>query len=64
MSKTFHRTLDNEKDDRWRRKGVVHPGKNDEPDVCPVCKGTGKVPALYGETDCTNCEGIGEVYGT
>jgi DnaJ-class molecular chaperone len=64
MSKTYHRTLANEMDDRWRRKGVVHTGKDDAPQVCPVCKGTGKVPDLYVvETDCPNCEGTGEIYG-
>jgi len=64
MSKTI-RTLDNEKDDRWRRKGVVHTGKEFEPNVCPVCGGVGTLIDYPSgkEVDCPHCEGTGEVYG-
>jgi len=59
MSKTFHRTLDNEKDDRWRRKGVVHTGKDSKPDVCPACNGWGWA---FDNKSCPVCEGEGVVY--
>jgi DnaJ-class molecular chaperone len=53
------KNLDNEYDDTWRRKGHVHEGKENYPDVCPACCGVG-----FDDNgdECTECDGLGEVW--
>jgi DnaJ-class molecular chaperone len=55
---TFKKTLDNEVDDSWRRKGHIHEGVENLPDVCPDCGGLGE----WNGEECERCQGTGEVY--
>ena len=46
-------------DDRWKRKGVVHTGKENHPKVCPECGGLGRT---IEHEECPVCFGDGVVY--
>jgi DnaJ-class molecular chaperone len=54
-----NRNYDLVEDDRWKRKGVVHTGKENEPEICSECQGTGL--SLDGDT-CIVCDGDGTIY--
>lgn len=56
------RNLDNELDDRWRRKGGAHRQPVDMPSVCPACRGKGEMHVNGRLIVCPVCEGLGEVY--
>jgi DnaJ-class molecular chaperone len=55
---TFKKTIDTEVDDSWRRKGHIHEGVENLPDVCPDCGGLGE----WNGEECERCQGTGEVY--
>ena len=62
--KHLKRTLVNEEDKRWRRKGGTHlKGRDSDkiaPKVCPDCGGSGsRNPS--GSPVCDTCDGLGEV---
>jgi DnaJ-class molecular chaperone len=48
-------------DDRWKRKGGPHKRATSEPQVCPSCEGTGRIPK-NGYGLCMTCEGTGEIW--
>ena len=56
---TMKKSLQNEVDDRWRKKGQVHTKKENKPEVCTECKGYG---SLENGEACPSCEGIGEIW--
>lgn len=50
-------------DDRWKRKGHLHEGKEHEPEVCRACHGFGFIEYPDGtKVDCDECGGEGYVY--
>lgn len=56
------KTIKNEKDDTWRRKGHYHPQYKD--DTCPSCQGTGAIVyvndnGIEWEEVCPLCNGTG-----
>lgn len=55
---TIKKNLENEVDDSWRRKGHLHEGMENWPEVCPDCGGFGYV---YDE-ECETCSGTGEIW--
>lgn len=57
------RNLENELDDRWRRKGGMHKQQIDMPSVCKTCRGRGDIFVNGDLIVCPVCEGLGEVYG-
>lgn len=59
--KTVTKTLQTEKDRRWRSKGGAHKDKTRIPTVCPTCNGMGVIYINGGCYTCEVCSGIGEV---
>lgn len=61
------RTLNNEGDDSWRKKGHAHALKSKTPTVCPTCKGRCIMKLKQFNTDlwyddlCPTCNGTGEI---
>lgn len=58
----MHKNLDNEVDDRWRRKGGAHKLVDKRPRVCPNCGGAGEISSNSHWEECKHCEGLGEIY--
>jgi DnaJ-class molecular chaperone len=54
-----NRNYDLVEDDRWKRKGVVHTGKENDPEICPECGGLGRISE---DEECLICFGEGIVY--
>lgn len=67
MHGVYRKNLNNEKDDRWRKKGhAITSESKFIPDVCTTCGGTGVVLEYnisgdaVGMPDCPTCGGTGE----
>jgi uncharacterized paraquat-inducible protein A len=59
IKKQKNRNYDLVEDDRWKRKGVVHTGKENKPEVCPECLGLGRTVE---HEVCPVCDGDGIVF--
>ena len=59
IKKQKTRNYDLVEDDRWKRKGVVHTGKELKPEVCPECLGLGRT---IENDECPTCGGEGIIY--
>lgn len=58
----IHKKLEDEVDDSWRRKGILHiKDKKYAPKVCTACNGTGTISLKRETVQCTICLGTGEV---